>query len=286
MIILTGTYQNVPMIRQCVEGSSVATRQASQASRAGRAVAAGPRPKHAQVRDALAELATTELGPDAAIPSERELMATYAVSRDTVRKAITSLVADGLLHKVHGRGTFVARPRLETRLHLASFSQDMRRRGFTPSTRLLAIELARPPAEVATALGLDPEAKAWRLDRVRLADGEPIALENGWHPEALLPGLDRHDLGGSLYELLATEYGLVIDAAEQTLWGESAGEAVAARLDAPVHTPLLVFRRISRAGSRPVEYVVSRYRGDRYQVHMSLGRDQIDPGSTTEGMYQ
>jgi GntR family transcriptional regulator, N-acetylglucosamine utilization regulator len=244
---------------------------------------AGPRPKHAQLRDALAELAANELGPDAAIPSERELMATYDVSRATVRKAIDGLVADGLLTRVHGRGTFVSRPRLESRLHLASFSQDMRRRGLTPSTRLLAIELDLPSVEVTKALGLAKGEKAWRLDRVRLADGEPIALENGWHPAALLPGLDRHDLGGSLYELLAEEYGLLIDTAEQTLWGESADDVIAARLDAPVNTPLLVFRRVSSAGGRPIEYVVSRYRGDRYQIHMSLGRDDIDPSSTTEG---
>jgi GntR family transcriptional regulator len=244
---------------------------------------AGPRPKHAQLRDALAELAANELGPDAAIPSERELMTTYDVSRATVRKAIDGLVADGLLTKIHGRGTFVVRPRLESRLHLASFSQDMRRRGLTPSTRLLAIELDQPPAEAAKALGLAADAKAWRLDRVRLADGEPIALENGWHPQALVPGLDRHDLGGSLYELFADEYGLTIDAAEQTLWGESADDQVAGRLDCPVHTPLLVFRRVSSAAGQPIEYVVSRYRGDRYQIHMSLGRDDIDPSSTTEG---
>jgi GntR family transcriptional regulator len=248
----------------------------------GPVVGGGPRPKHAQLRDALAELAATK-GPDEAIPSERELMTTYDVSRATVRKAIDGLVADGLLTRVHGRGTFVARPRLESRLHLASFSQDMRRRGLTPSTRLLAIELDLPPAEVAAALGLGEGEKAWRLDRVRLADGEPIALENGWHPQALLPGLDRHDLSDSLYELLADEYGLTIDTAEQTLWGESADDVVADRLDAPVHTPLLVFRRVSSAGGRPIEYVVSRYRGDRYQIHMSLGRDDIDPSSTTEG---
>jgi GntR family transcriptional regulator len=247
----------------------------------GRLVGGGPRPKHAQLRDALAELAATELSPDAAMPSERELMATYGVSRDTVRKAIDALVADGLLTRVHGRGTFVARPRLESRLHLASFSQDMRRRGLTPSTRLLGIELELPPAEVATALGLGVEQRAWRLDRIRLADGQPIALESGWYSQPLLPGLDRHDLGGSLYELFAEVFGLTIDSAEQTLWGESADEVTAARLDAPARTALLVFRRVSSAGGRPIEYVVSRYRGDRYQIHMSLGRDDIDPSTTT-----
>ena len=239
-------------------------------------ILAGPRPKHVQLRDALAELAATELSPDAAIPSERDLMATYGLSRDTVRKAIDALVADGLLTRVHGRGTFVARPRLESRLHLASFSQDMRRRGLTPSTRLLAVELDQPPADVATALQLDGDAKAWQVDRVRLADGQPIALENGWYPQAALPELDKHDLGGSLYELFGDVFGLTIDSAEQTLWGESADDVVAARLDAPLHTPLLVFRRVASSAGRPIEYVVSRYRGDRYQIHMSLGRDS-DP---------
>ena len=249
----------------------------TQSGSPGRLLGGGPRPKHAQLRDALAALAANDLAPDAAIPSERELMATYDVSRATVRKAIDALVADGLLTRVHGRGTFVARPRLESRLHLASFSQDMRRRGLTPSTRLLAVELERPPVEVAEALDLAADAPAWRVERVRLADGQPIAVEDAWHPEALLPGLDRHDLSGSLYELLGEQYGLVIDAAEQTLWGETADGAVATQLDAPDHTPLLVFRRVSSAAGRPIEYVVSRYRGDRYQIHMSLGRDGIDP---------
>jgi GntR family transcriptional regulator len=245
----------------------------------------GPLPKHAQLSDVLADLAAHELGPDAAIPSERELMATYDVSRATVRKAIESLIADGLLHRIHGKGTFVARPRLESRLHLASFSQDMRRRGLTPSTRLLSIDRDRPPTDVAKALDLGGDGTAWRVDRVRLADGQPIALENGWYPYDALPGLDRHDLGGSLYEVFSNSYGLVIDSAEQTLWGESADAATARRLDAPLGTPLLVFRRISAASGRPLEYVVSRYRGDRYQLHMSLGRDGVGTG-ISEGSQQ
>jgi GntR family transcriptional regulator len=255
-----------------------------RAPRAG-GITSGPRPKHAQLSDLLAELAVRELGPDVAIPSERELMATYDVSRATVRKAIDGLVADGLLTRIHGKGTFVARPRLESRLHLASFSQDMRRRGLTPSTRLLAAELDEPPADVAKALDLAVDGQAWRVDRVRLADGQPIALENGWYPRALLPGLDRQDLGGSLYELFNKVYDLGIDHAEQTLWGETADAVTARRLDAPVNTPLLVFRRVSYAASRPVEYVVSRYRGDRYQLHMSLDVGQSDDRNhrNTEG---
>jgi GntR family transcriptional regulator len=247
----------------------------------------GPRPKHAQLSDKLTELSVKELGPDAAIPSERELMSTYNVSRATVRRAIESLVADGLLHRIHGKGTFVARPRVQSRLHLASFSQDMRGRGMRPSTVLLGIEPDVPPVEVRTALGLAADDLAWRIDRVRLADNQPLALENGWYPHALLPGLDRCDLSGSLYQVFKDHYGLAIDAAEQTVWGESADAVTARRLDAPLHTPLLVFRRLSRAGDRLLEHVVSRYRGDRYQLHMSLGRDGLGLSSTTsEGKNQ
>ncbi|WP_367650633.1 GntR family transcriptional regulator [Nocardioides sp. zg-1308] len=233
----------------------------------------GPRPKHAQLSDVLADLATRELGPDTAIPSERDLMATYDVSRATVRKAVDSLVAGGLLHRIQGKGTFVARPRVESRLHLASFSDDMRRRGLAPSTRLMLVDEERPPSDVAATLRLGATGTAWRIDRVRLADGQPMAIEQGWYPRSLLPDLDTEDLTGSLYTLFSQRYDLVIDAAEQTLWGEAAEGSTARRLEAPVHTPLLVFRRVSSAAGRPVEHVVSRYRGDRYQVHMSLGAD-------------
>ncbi|MBC2932858.1 GntR family transcriptional regulator [Nocardioides sp. zg-1228] len=233
----------------------------------------GPRPKHAQLSDVLADLATRELGPDTAIPSERELMATYDVSRATVRRAIESLVAGGLLRRIQGKGTFVAAPRVESHLHLASFSEDMRRRGLVPSTRLMLVDEERPPGDVVGSLQLGERGTAWRIDRVRLADGRPMAIEQGWYPTDLLPGLDTADLTGSLYTLFAERYGLVIDNAEQTVWGESAEGATARRLEAPVHTPLLVFRRVSSAAGRPVEHVVSRYRGDHYQVHMSLRAD-------------
>lgn len=242
-----------------------------------RVITDGPRPKHAQLSDVLAQLAVKELGPDAAIPSERELMATYDVSRATVRKAIETLIAEGLLVRIHGKGTFVARPRVESHLHLASFSQDMRRRGLAPSTRLLEIGRERPPADAAGSLHLGPSEDAWRIDRVRLADGQPMALEQGWYVASALPDLDRRDLTGSLYQIFADDYGLAIDRASQTLWGESADGVIARRLEAPVHTPLLVFRRVSSAGGRPLEHVVSRYRGDRYQVHMDLA----GPTSTT-----
>ena len=229
----------------------------------------------------------TELAPDTAIPSERELMTTYDVSRATVRKAIDSLVADGLLQRIHGNGTFVARPRLESRLHLASFSQDMRRRGLTPSTRLLDVELDRPPAEVAAALGARrraPRPGSWT------GSGSPTASRS----RSRTAGTPRRSCPastGTTSAARSTSCSPTSSTSPSTAPSRRCGArpptaCVASRLDAPVNTPLLVFRRVSRAGGRPLEHVVSRYRGDRYQIHMSLGRDDIGPSSTTEGNQQ
>lgn len=232
-----------------------------------RPILPGPSPKHAQLRAALLEV----LVPGQAIPSERELMATCQVSRATVRKAIDDLVAEGVLRRTHGLGTFAVAPRLESTLHLASFSQDMRRRGLRPASRLLSLGREVPPAAVATALGLADGEPAWHVVRVRLADDAPVAHEDGWYPAALFAGLDRHRLAErSLYEVLGSEYGRWIDRAEQDLWAEPADADLAATLGVQPGAPVLAFRRRSEAAGVRVEHVVSRYRGDRYQLHMEL----------------
>lgn len=238
----------------------------------------GPRPKHQQLRDAIIAIAV----PGEAIPSERDLMVRYGLSRGTVRKAIDDLVSDGLLRKVLGKGTYAVAPRLESNLHLASFSDDMRRRGLVPSTRLLSVTHETPPADIAKELALTEGEHVWRVRRVRMADGEPIALEDSSYPTRLLPELDRRDLTGSLYSLFGEAYGLWIDHADQTLWGEVADSTTARMLAAPVGAPLIAFARTSLSSSVPVERAFSYYRGDRYQLHMRLTRDL--PGLNGPGL--
>jgi len=251
---------------------------------AGR-ISDGAEPKHAQLRALLVTLCATGLAPDAAIPSERELMVTHGVSRATVRRAVESLVAEGVLRRVQGKGTFVAPPRVQSHLHLASFTQDMRRRGKEPATRVVRVGSEVPPPAVAARLGLRDGAPAWLVERVRLASGEPMAFETGWYSPVLLPGLDRHDLAGSLYELFASQYGLRVDTAEQTVRAELADAALAHHLDVATGDPVLAFDRLSRTGDRPLEHVVSHYRGDRYELHVLLDRTMPDEAAAppTEG---
>ncbi len=232
----------------------------------------GPVPKHVQLRQSLLAAMDDELSPGAMIPSERELMVRHGVSRATVRAAIAGLVSDGRLAKVPGKGTVVTRPRVESQLHLASFTQDMRRRGHRPTTRLLACATEPADPTLATALGLDADASLWRIERLRLADGEPMAVETSWYPEAAFPDLDAENLQSSLYAILESSYGVVITGAEQTVWTEPADRTHARLLDAPKGAPLFVFDRVASSSERPVERTVSRYRGDRYQLTMSLRR--------------
>lgn len=236
----------------------------------GHALSPGPVPKHSQLRAILLRRIEHDLAPHAAIPSERELMAEYGVSRATVREAIRQLVDEDRLYRVHGKGTFVSGERIQSRLHLASFTEDMRRRGLVAATILRSCTLVDPPLEARAALGLVPAAQTWEIERLRLAGGVPMALEKGYYPSAVLPGLDRHDLTRSIYTTLASDYGLRIDRAEQTVWSVVADKDLAETLDYARGGPLMVFRRTSSAGPVPVEHVTSWYRGDRYQIHMAL----------------
>src|SRR5215212_8438499 len=134
-------------------------------------------PKHAQLRAALLKTIDEELQPGAMIPSERDLTTRYDVSRATVRAAISSLVNEGRLTTVPGRGTVVTRPRVESNLHLASFTQDMRQRGHRPSTEVLSCAVVAAGEATAKALGLTPGDRLWEIERLRLADDEPMAHE-------------------------------------------------------------------------------------------------------------
>ena len=189
-------------------------------------------------------MCATELAPDAAIPSERELMATYAVSRATVRRAIESLVAEGVLRRVQGKGTFVAPPRVQSHLHLASFTQDMRRRGQGAVDPGRAGRPRSPPAEVADLVRAGAGRPAWRVERVRLAAGEPMAFEAGWYSRCCCPASTGTTWPGRSTSCSRSEYGLAVDTAEQTVRAEPADADLAHHLDVEPGDPVMAFDRL------------------------------------------
>ncbi|MEQ3554796.1 GntR family transcriptional regulator [Pseudonocardia nematodicida] len=230
-------------------------------------------PKHEQLRTLLSETIARDFAPGDPFPSERQLCLDHGVSRVTVRAAVGELERDGLLTRVRGKGTYVAARTARSRLHLASFHDDMRRLGLTPSTVVLEVDHTVPPPDAARALALGPGGRCYRVRRLRVADGVPMSIDDAFYDAERVPGLDAHDLSRSIYQILQEHYQLPIDRAEQTVAARESDEASAVLLGIPPGYPILVFDRTASSGGRPVEYTVSRYRGDRYELHMSLDRD-------------
>src|SRR3978361_1257837 len=133
--------------------------------------AGGATTKRAQVRGILEQLIETELHPGDAIPSERALVGRLGVSRVTVRQAIADLVAGGVLERVHGKGTYVTGPQVDSRLHLTSFSREMRDRGLQPATVVLSASEEPAGDDVSYALRIRPGRPVVRVERLRTADG-------------------------------------------------------------------------------------------------------------------
>jgi GntR family transcriptional regulator len=229
--------------------------------------------KHVWVRRQLQDLVATTLRPGDALLGERQLEEQFGVSRITVRRAISDLVQDGALVRIKGKGTFVSHGLVRSTLHLASFNEDMRAAGFEPSTRVIDASTAEPPAAAAEHLGLAAGAAAYQVRRLRLANGAPVSVDESWLPPPLLPGLLSEDLTGSLYRVLAAS-GHPVQHVEQTVEAAAAPEETAALLDIQPGAPVLLFRRRSFTGQEdpgtPIEYSISTYRSDRYQLSMRL----------------
>src|SRR6266480_6963445 len=164
--------------------------------------------KQEQIRMRVIEL-IRELGVGQAIPSERRLSGELGVSRLTLRAALDDLVREGFLVRRHGSGTFVSEPKIAQQLTLTSFSEDMRRRGMVPGSRTIELRELHAGATVGRALNVSPAARVLLIRRLRLADGESMAIETLHLPAAIAPGLTRADLeDASVYELLEQRYGV------------------------------------------------------------------------------
>ena len=212
--------------------------------------------------------------PGSPIPTERSLAAEFDVSRTTVRQALAELTVEGRLLRVQGKGTFAAEPKVAQRLQLSSYTEDMKAQGRQPSSRLLEMSEEPADADLSRLLGIRASAKVLRLNRLRLADGEPMAIETTHLPLARFRGLRRYvTSGGSLYQVLRERFGVEMGHAEETIETALASPAEAELLGADVGLPMLLLSRHSfDADGKPVEWVRSIYRGDRYKFVATLNR--------------
>ncbi|MGX7825580.1 GntR family transcriptional regulator [Actinokineospora sp. 24-640] len=243
-------------------------------STADGSVARGQRePKYWGLKRHLLDLLGS-LPPGSPIPTERSLATEFDVSRTTVRQALAELTVEGRLLRVQGKGTFAAEPKVAQRLQLSSYTEDMLAQGREPSTKMLDVSEIPAEADLARLLRVRAGAKVLRLHRLRLADGEPMAIETTHLPLGRFRGLRRYvSSGGSLYQVLRDRFDVEMGHAEETIETALAGPHEAELLGADVGMPMLLLSRHSfDIEERPVEWVRSVYRGDRYKFVATLNR--------------
>jgi GntR family transcriptional regulator len=237
----------------------------------------GAGPKGRELRMILGSLVES-LPPGSPLPSERELAERFELARMTLRGEIERLAAEGLVYRIHGRGTFVAEPRVAQEATFSSFSEDMRARGLTPGSIVRSVSLTEADGFLAGALELAPGAPVVCLDRVRTADGEPLAVEQAFVPAESFPGIEVEDFSSaSLFEVLRRRYGVELRDAHQRVVAVAIEGDDADALGAEEGQPGLSFYTLARDGAgTPVYYAVSLFRGDRYEVSLRQTRDGGD----------
>ena len=227
------------------------------------------RPIYRKVADGIARAMDEKLmDAHTHLPSERSLAEELQISRVTLRRAIDELVAQGLLVRRQGAKTAVAR-RLEKALStLTGFSEELRARGIEPGQRWLSRSLVSPSSAEAMALGLTSTDRVMRLQRVRLADGAPIAIERAAVPAEFLPSADL--IGHSLYEALQRLGAAPVRGVQRIRAGVMT-RSDADLLDSSPGAPILIIeRRCFLADGRAVEFTETRYNGESYEFLTEL----------------
>jgi len=230
-------------------------------------------PRYQQVMDYYQALIESgKLAEGEKMPTEDELCNLFNISRITVRRALDSLMQEGYIYKVQGKGSFVTVKKTDMQLNrLQGFSEEMRSLGLAPSTDLIHIETQSPTQMVANALGITLSQKIYCITRLRKADDIPIAIERVHIPFFRYPGLENFDLKNSLYDILLYNYDCKRSKAVQSIKACQASDEDAAYLGIKSGKAVLQITRTTfEQKGIPFEYVQSIYRGDKYQFNVVI----------------
>ena len=217
------------------------------------------------------------LVPGDKIPSERELVDLFKVSRMTVRHAIDQLVNDGILVRMVGKGTYVSSERLSTALNvLNSFSEDIIASGHSPSAKLISVEKTQTGNTISSLLRIDKNREVIKVERLRLVDDLEMAITMSFFPVSRALPLDELDFTATSIYRQIESLGLRIEKASETVTAEAADKRSAGFLRVKENSPLLKIIRLTFISNNvPIEYMEGLFRPDRYVISQELYRQGV-----------
>lgn len=235
---------------------------------------AGEKLKYQKVKDELlVSIQEGQNGWDECLPSEHELCRQFDVSRVTIRKAVEELEKEGLLYRLPGKGTFVKRQQkiTQTLSRLTSFTEDMQARHMKADSKILLSERIAANKDIAERLDLNPGDEVIMFRRLRLADDAPMAIETIYLDYNVFFPMLTEFSGGSFYTFMRERLNIVPKRALQSLEVAPLMQWEAELLgNVELSVALLMNRQTFDESNRPIEYVVSKYRSDKYKFTIEL----------------
>ncbi len=212
------------------------------------------------------------------MPSESELMSIFGVSRITVRQALGDLQKEGLIFKIHGKGTYVSKPKaFQNIAELQGFGEAMSRMGYETFSRVVSLKRLPADATVGAKLGVSPSEEVVELRRVRYLNRAPISLDVTYVPKAIGERLAKEDLAHrDVFLILENDYGLALGEADLQIEAMLADDYLAHQLQVEEGAPVLRIERLTMTSDgKPIDYEHLYYRGDAFQYRMRIKRAHV-----------
>ncbi|MCE2914480.1 MAG: GntR family transcriptional regulator [Rubrivivax sp.] len=232
-------------------------------------------PMHAQIREIVRRrVLDGTYAPHSQMPSESQMMEAFSVSRITVRQALGDLQKEGLIFKVAGKGSFVAKPKaFQSLSRLQGFGEAMTPSGYETFSQVISMRKVSANEAVAHRLRLKPGAAVFEIQRLRFLNREPISVDQSYFPLELGKRLATEDLPTrDIFAILENDYGLHLTHADVQIEAISADEGLARQLRISEASPLLRIERLTYADEQPVDFEYLYYRGDAFQYRLRIDR--------------
>ncbi len=209
------------------------------------------------------------------LESEREICGKYGVSRPTVRQALDELEKAKYIYKVQGKGNFIAGRRLEQNLvRVYSFSDEMKKLGKKPTSKLINFEIIEAQSKIARKLKILQNELIYKVTRVRIADDVPMIYEISYLPYERFIGMTKEMLKeGSLYEIFKNNFNLNITSAEEVLETALINKLESIYLSVPEGNPGLRIERTTYENKKIIEYTLTIARGDKFKYRVLLNNE-------------